>query len=283
MKRKLSAILACVMLTAALAGCAGSKNETSESKQTSSTSGAAAESSTVSESSKTSGQSEKTSETSQTSQASQTSQTSQASQISEAEEPDSESSVKEDSQPVIITDPETGEQILVLDPEASGNYVIEEVDSDDPFMELSYNIFEISGSGLGSAKLPEYRILTNQKELKSFIEENKTRYSLDSAYVGSEENKRLFEEYAAVFNDDFFEGQDLMILVVACSASGECDLGDIVLDDDGNASVEVWGSTPASDSDKKYECFAVSYAKGALDGKTVTITLTDLAAGEGEE
>lgn len=288
MKKKLSIILAGLLLTAALAGCAGSKDETSKTEQTGASAASSASQSSDASSQGSKGASEASSNSSGASQAS-SGEASKASQPSRANDASSQASTAEQSEEPeeieaqISIDPETGEQVIVIDPEASGAVVIDEPDDDDsPFLNISYNGFEIDGKGLGSTELPAYTLIKDPQELSSFISDNKSKYSLESAYVGSDDSRRTFAEYAAGFNEDYFSGHDLMMLVVACSSGGETDLGDIIIDDKGNASIEVWGSAPKSDTDKVYMCFAVSYAKGSLDGKKITVKFADLAQGEEE-
>ncbi len=302
MKKKWSILLAGLLLTAVLTGCAGGTTEASKkasadsavsdsstqksgqeaSSGESGTSAASKEESKNSTSKSESKENVSKDEKSGTEQVSgQSGGSSESGEGSGAEPEESGEVIEIDpdaSGGEVYIDPETGE--LVFNPE--GGEVIMEEDNSSPFMELSYNAFSVSGGGLSTAKLPAYHIMTSPQEVESFLSSNKSVYALDQAMVGGEDNKRSFTEYAATYNEEFFTSQDLIFVIVSCSAGGENDLGDVIVGEDGSVTVEVWGESPKSAEDTAYMCYSIAYPKDAMKGKKVTVRLVNLAQGEEE-
>lgn len=249
MKKRWCTLLAAMLAAALLTGCAGSTQQTS-------------------------GGSAAPSAPSQTVSSTASEQNSENSKAEPAADP-------ENSQEGITVDPETGE--VQIDPEVFGGDVsISEVSADDenPFVEVSYNVFSIDGSALGEETLPAHYILTSPQEVEAFMNSNKDKYGLGTAMVGNGDSKIPFAEYTNNYNDDFFAGQDLMMLFVCCSSAGDNDLGDMLADGNGNVNIEIWGEAPKSDQDKSYWCYAIAYRKGAMKDKKVSVKFASLAEGE---
>ncbi len=278
MKRKLAVILACLMFSAAFAGCASQNNETSSTESNSAVSSAS------SSDSRNEGSAD--SKESGVSQISSADDNSDEQVQSDAENTDESGLVIDigDDNPGISIDEEGNitidpEQLSGWDEDPDGGEEGDEGDeggedgTQSQYAEVMYQTIGLSPDGFGADfDKPVAYGVTSEEQLRKFIADNDAKYSLTKTYSGGSEDmiSTSFENETAEMNSDFFEICDVMIVVAPYSKSGEIDLGDISEQESGNVKAVIWAQNPTDNSDKGYACMIITLQKDAIKGKTVS-------------
>lgn len=271
MKKKLCVLLAGILIAAVSAGCSGNNDSSSASSGSSAVS-SGSEASANADVSGDAAASEKTADSSENGNTSADSKTESNTEVSDAVEEGNTEDPDENTE-----DCEEDSEESVIDPEQGDNSLI----ADDPFVDLTYAAFSLDGANIGAdVKLPAYYIIKSKSELSDFIQKYGNTYSLNKSSASGSQTD--FVTKSSEYGDDFFVAQDIILVVAASDANDDPDLGDIVYKGDNNVNIGLWGNEPKANSNKKYVCYAVSYAKGSLDNQTITISYDGILE-EGEE
>ena len=217
------------------------------------------------------------------------SSSSEKSDSSQSESSAEEVSLDEDGNPVIDLDDSEGWEIVSDDEsdEGDGGEEGDEGDEDgedeDPFSQQQYTIHYISGKNITSSDtMPATYLIKSVEELNSFIEANKTLYSLDEEYSADDDiDSTTFIQVTKKFNEDYFSTGDIVLVFSDYSLAGDCDLGDTTVKDS-TIHFDIWAAKPASAEDTGYVCFIVNIEKGSADGKTITASIAEDALISGE-
>ena len=290
MKRKLAAVLVCLMLVSASAGCGSKKTENSSSDQSSAQSAASGESKNAADEGKTSeeskgGENAASAENSSLGSSTPVTQTSNEGEGSELPDPESDIIIDidgdgEGDQGISIDE----EGNITIDPDQFSGWEEdtgdedgeEDVEGESDEILSQYQGLVLSPEGFGSGfDKPVAYVITSEDELAGFIKDNDATYSLTKEYEGAEGYfiPSSFKSETSDATADYFEAVDMLVVVTPYSKSNEIDLAEITTDENGTVKVIIWAQKPKDANDKGYVCFIAEVAKDSLKGKTVTAVI----------
>ena len=270
MKKRISVLIAVIMIAAMTAGCSsGGKNGSDNSAANVSNVGETANQEEASaDSEKASGESNTEQGTggesvsrvrpeSSTLVVTESADEAQDSPDGDTEDGTENVSVPDDDEHVI--DPEKGDDVFK---------------ADNPFSDINYTSYRLDGANVGSdVRLPAYYLLASKKELDDFIDKYKKTFSLNKGVVNGDSGNTDFISRVQQFDDSFFKTQDAIIIVAACENADDADLGSISYGDNRDVSIELWGS-PSSGSKAQYVAYSVAFIKDALKDRNISIKFT---------